>query len=100
MASIFTRIVNGEIPSYKVSEDENYYAFLDINPLAAGHTLVIDSTTIPYSIIEYDSADRVVADRYPLCDFSTKRFFMLQVGSNSIAISHDGTNDVGGAVQI
>jgi hypothetical protein len=63
--------------------------------IPAGHTLVIDSTTIPYSIIEYDSADRVVADRYPLCDFSTKRFFMLQAGSNSIAISHDGTNDVG-----
>ena len=41
MASIFTKIVNGEIPSYKVAEDENYYAFLDINPLAAGHTLVI-----------------------------------------------------------
>ena len=41
MASIFTRIVNGEIPSYKVAEDENYYAFLDINPLAKGHTLVI-----------------------------------------------------------
>lgn len=41
MASIFTKIVNGEIPSYKVAEDENYYAFLDINPLAKGHTLVI-----------------------------------------------------------
>ncbi|MBE6230191.1 MAG: HIT family protein [Bacteroidales bacterium] len=41
MASVFTRIVNGEIPSYKVAEDENYYAFLDINPLATGHTLVI-----------------------------------------------------------
>ena len=41
MASIFTRIANGEIPSYKVAEDENYYAFLDINPLAKGHTLVI-----------------------------------------------------------
>lgn len=41
MASIFSRIVAGEIPSYKISEDENYYAFLDINPVAAGHTLVI-----------------------------------------------------------
>ncbi|NVK52799.1 MAG: HIT domain-containing protein [Flavobacteriaceae bacterium] len=41
MASIFTKIVNGEIPSYKVAEDENYYAFLDINPNAKGHTLVI-----------------------------------------------------------
>jgi Diadenosine tetraphosphate (Ap4A) hydrolase and other HIT family hydrolases len=36
MSSLFTRIINGEIPSYKVAEDENYYAFLDINPLAEG----------------------------------------------------------------
>lgn len=41
MASIFTRIVNGEIPSYKVAETDKYYAFLDINPVAKGHTLVI-----------------------------------------------------------
>ena len=41
MASIFSRIIKGEIPSWKVAEDENYYAFLDINPLAKGHTLVI-----------------------------------------------------------
>ncbi len=41
MATIFTRIAQGEIPSYKVAENEDYYAFLDINPLAKGHTLVI-----------------------------------------------------------
>ncbi|WP_408046283.1 HIT family protein [Tenacibaculum crassostreae] len=41
MASIFTKIVNGEIPCYKVAEDDNYFAFLDINPNAKGHTLVI-----------------------------------------------------------
>lgn len=41
MATIFTRIADGEIPSFKVAEDENYYAFLDISPLAPGHTLVI-----------------------------------------------------------
>jgi histidine triad (HIT) family protein len=41
MASIFTRIVNGEIPCYKIAEDDHYLAFLDINPLAKGHTLVI-----------------------------------------------------------
>ena len=41
MATIFTRIAAGEIPSYKVAESEDYYAFLDINPLAPGHTLVI-----------------------------------------------------------
>ena len=41
MASIFTRIINGEIPCYKVAENENYFAFLDINPLSEGHTLVV-----------------------------------------------------------
>ena len=41
MASIFTKIVNGEIPSYKIAEDDRYYAFLDINPNALGHTLCI-----------------------------------------------------------
>jgi histidine triad (HIT) family protein len=41
MSSIFTKIINGEIPSYKIAEDENYCAFLDINPNTKGHTLVI-----------------------------------------------------------
>ena len=41
MATIFTKIAQGEIPSFKVAESEDYYAFLDINPLAEGHTLVI-----------------------------------------------------------
>ena len=41
MASIFTRIINGEIPCYKIAEDDRYFAFLDINPVTLGHTLVI-----------------------------------------------------------
>lgn len=48
MATIFTRIINGEIPSYKVAEDENYYAFLDINPLTKGHTLVVPKKEVDY----------------------------------------------------
>lgn len=48
MASIFTRIVNGEIPCFKVAEDENYLAFLDIFPLAIGHVLVIPKKEIDY----------------------------------------------------
>ncbi|MFA5713579.1 MAG: HIT domain-containing protein [Bacteroidales bacterium] len=48
MASIFTKIVNGEIPSYKVAEDNAFYAFLDINPLKEGHTLVIPKVEIDY----------------------------------------------------
>jgi len=48
MATIFSRIVKGEIPSYKIAEDERFYAFLDINPLAEGHTLVIPKKEIDY----------------------------------------------------
>jgi len=48
MSSIFTKIINGEIPSYKVAEDENYYAFLDIFPLAKGHTLVVPKKEVDY----------------------------------------------------
>ena len=48
MASIFTKIINGEIPCYKIAEDDNYFAFLDINPLAKGHTLVIPKTEVDY----------------------------------------------------
>lgn len=48
MATIFSRIVAGEIPSYKVAEDEKNYAFLDINPVAPGHVLVIPKKEIDY----------------------------------------------------
>jgi histidine triad (HIT) family protein len=48
MPSIFTRIVNGEIPCYKVAEDDRFLAFLDIGPLAKGHTLVIPKKEVDY----------------------------------------------------
>ena len=48
MASIFSKIAAGEIPSYKIAEDENFYAFLDINPVAKGHTLVIPRHEVDY----------------------------------------------------
>ncbi len=54
MSTIFTKIIRGEIPSYKIAEDENYYAFLDINPLAKGHTLVIPKQEVDY-IFDLDS---------------------------------------------
>ena len=59
MATIFTRIVRGEIPSYKVAEDERFFAFLDINPLTKGHTLVVPKQETDY-LFEYD--DRTLAD--------------------------------------
>jgi histidine triad (HIT) family protein len=48
MASIFTKIVRGDIPSYKIAEDDNFFAFLDIFPLAKGHTLVITKKEVDY----------------------------------------------------
>jgi histidine triad (HIT) family protein len=48
MATIFTKIIKGEIPCYKIAEDDKYFAFLDINPLMAGHTLVIPKQETDY----------------------------------------------------
>ena len=48
MSSIFTRIINGEIPCYKITEDETHFAFLDIRPLSEGHTLVIPKKEVDY----------------------------------------------------
>ncbi len=59
MPSIFSRIVAGEIPSYKVAEDDRHYAFLDINPLAEGHVLVIPKREVDYI---FDLSDSEIAD--------------------------------------
>lgn len=48
MASIFTRIINGEIPCYKIAENDQFFAFLDINPLSKGHTLVVPKHETDY----------------------------------------------------
>ena len=59
MATIFTRIVRGEIPSNKVADDEKKFAFLDINPLTKGHTLVVPKQETDYL---FDLDDRTLAD--------------------------------------
>jgi histidine triad (HIT) family protein len=61
MASIFSKIVNGEIPAHKVAEDERFLAFLDINPLAKGHTLVIPKQEVDYL---FDLNDELYADYF------------------------------------
>ena len=58
MGSIFTKIVQGDIPSYKIAEDDHFYAFLDINPLVKGHTLVIPKKEIDYY---FDIDDELMA---------------------------------------
>ena len=59
MSSIFTKIINGDIPSYKIAEDDDHYAFLDINPQAKGHTLVIPKVEVDYI---YDLSDDQLAN--------------------------------------
>lgn len=59
MATIFSKIAAGEIPSYKVAEDEKHFAFLDINPVAKGHTLVIPKKEVDYI---FDLSDEEYAD--------------------------------------
>src|SRR5664279_5329590 len=56
MSTIFTKIIRGEIPSYKIAEDERFFAFLDINPLAKGHTLVVPKKETDY-IFDIDDDD-------------------------------------------
>ena len=60
--TLFTRIINGDIPSFKVAEDEKHYAFLDINPLKKGHTLVVPKLTEPEADYIFDLEDNVLAD--------------------------------------
>ena len=59
MASIFTKIIQGEIPSYKVAESDKFYAFLDISPLQNGHTLVVPKTEVDYI---FDLEDNLLAE--------------------------------------
>lgn len=66
MASIFTRIIKGEIPCYKIAEDEHCFAFLDISPLTKGHTLVVPKKEVDYLFdLDEDGYQR-------LMDFSKK----------------------------
>ena len=57
--TIFSKIIAGEIPSYKIAEDENFFAFLDINPLTKGHTLVVPKQEIDYI---FDLEDKTLTD--------------------------------------
>ncbi len=60
--TLFTKIIHGEIPSYKVAEDERFYAFLDINPLQKGHTLVVPKLSEPEADYIFDLDDQTLGD--------------------------------------
>jgi len=59
MATVFTKIIKGDIPCYKIAENDTHFAFLDINPIARGHTLVVPKREIDYF---FDLSDELLAD--------------------------------------
>lgn len=60
--TIFSKIINGEIPSYKIAEDERFYAFLDINPMVKGHTLVVPKLSEPEEDYIFNLDDQLLGD--------------------------------------
>ena len=60
--TVFTKIINGEIPSYKVAENEKFYAFLDINPLQKGHTLIVPKLAEPEADYIFDLEDDILSE--------------------------------------
>lgn len=70
MASIFSRIIAGELPSHRVAENEHFFAFLDINPLAKGHTLVVPKQEVDYI---FDVEDDLLAALLPFAKELGKR---------------------------
>lgn len=76
MATIFSRIIAGEIPSYKVAEDDRHYAFLDINPLSEGHTLVVPKREVDY-----------------IFDLSDEEYAALQLFAKRVAAAVEKSTD-------
>ncbi len=81
MASIFSKIIKGEIPCYKIAEDEKHFAFLDINPAAKGHTLVIPKKETDY-IFDLDSTElqELIAFARPIARALDSAFSPLRTG--------------------
>lgn len=81
MATLFTKIINGEIPCYKVAENEEFFAFLDINPKAKGHTLVIPKREVDYLFdMEDDELARMMAFAKKIAATIRKAFPCPKVG--------------------
>lgn len=81
MATLFTKIINGEIPCYKVAESEEFFAFLDINPKAKGHTLVVPKREVDYLFdMEDDELARMMTFAKKIATAIRKAFPCPKVG--------------------
>lgn len=91
MASIFTKIIEGEIPCYKIAESEDYFAFLDINPIEKGHTLVVPKVEVDYV---FDLEDSVLqglhtfAKKVALCIEQVVECKRVGVGVLGLEVPH------------
>lgn len=87
MASIFTKIINGEIPSHKIAENDKFFAFLDIMPLATGHTLVVPKMEIDYL---FDLPDDLLGEMHvfakPIAKAMQKAIPCKRIGTTVIGL--------------
>ena len=84
--TLFTRIIKGEIPSYKVAENEYCYAFLDINPLKKGHTLVVPKLSEPEEDYIFDLNDKILAELMLFCK-KTAKGIKAATGCKRVAVA-------------
>ncbi len=87
MATIFTKIIKGEIPSHKIYEDENYFAFLDINPLVPGHTIVVPKKEIDYIFdLDNNTLGGLLVFAQPIAKALEKSFPCRRIGIEVIGL--------------
>lgn len=85
--TIFSKIIRGEIPSYKIAEDENFFAFLDINPLVPGHTLVIPKKEVDRFLdMDDDLLSKVLLFAKPIAEAIEKSFSCNRVGLSVVGL--------------
>lgn len=84
--TLFTRIIKGEIPSYKVAENEYCYAFLDINPLKKGHTLVVPKLSEPEEDYIFDLNDKILTELMLFCK-KTAKGIKAATGCKRVAVA-------------
>lgn len=87
MASIFSKIIKGEIPSYKIAEDENFFAFLDVMPVAKGHVLVVPKKEVDYIFdLEDDLLNSILAFSKPIAKAIEKAIPCKRIGVSVIGL--------------
>ncbi|HYG37799.1 MAG TPA: HIT family protein [Cytophagales bacterium] len=87
MASIFSKIIKGEIPSYKIAEDENFFAFLDVMPVAKGHVLVVTKKEVDYIFdLEDDLLNSILAFSKPIAKAIEKAIPCKRIGVSVIGL--------------